>query len=326
MAGEAWRQYQRDAAALLGELGFTTAVEEKITSARGVTHEIDVSARRNVAGVEILWVVECKFWRTPIGKEKVAALAAICDDIGADRGLIMSEKGFQSGAWTMATGRSISLTSLEDLRSKAAADLFEARVYRAERRLCELEAVVLSRQPYRLHHRTKDLGPALQLFAQLVPEEQLRPFASEAAATTCSTMQDVDVVVARLLCGAQSAPGEAETLHNAIFDGQRAVVGREPALRHHMDLLSRLDWLGNCLDGVRVGRWPVVVTDNPVEYRSSAYSDHSLRIAWTPEQLLDLVEPVLTDCEEHALTRFKRRQRETHQEFLSRTRDTLGFQ
>jgi len=134
-----WRRYQQEAAALLTELGFTTGVEDRITSTRGVTHEVDVSARRSVAGVEILWVAECKLWRSAVPKEKVAALAAIGEDLGADRCLLMSETGFQSGAIQMAAGRNITLTSLDDLRTNATADLLTARAHQAERRLREIE-------------------------------------------------------------------------------------------------------------------------------------------------------------------------------------------
>jgi hypothetical protein len=139
-ATKPWRQYQHDVADLLSDLGFDTQVEDKLTSPRGTTHAVDVSARRTIAGVCVLWVVECKLWRSRIGKEKVAALAAICEDLGADRGLLMSETGFQSGALQMAIGRSVTLTNLEDLRANASADLLAARQRQAELQLQELEA------------------------------------------------------------------------------------------------------------------------------------------------------------------------------------------
>lgn len=134
-----WQHYQQEAAALLTELGFATRVEERITSTRGVSHKVDVAARRPVAGVEILWVVECKLWRNAVSKEKVAALVGIGEDLGADRCLLMSETGFQSGAVQMAAGRNITLTSLDDLRANATTDLMTARAHQAERRLREIE-------------------------------------------------------------------------------------------------------------------------------------------------------------------------------------------
>ncbi|WP_431605167.1 restriction endonuclease [Acinetobacter johnsonii] len=43
-------------------------------------------------------MIECKNWKTNIPKEKVLALRSIVEDIGAHRGFIVSNKGFQSGA------------------------------------------------------------------------------------------------------------------------------------------------------------------------------------------------------------------------------------
>jgi hypothetical protein len=97
-----WEEYQRDTADLLRELGFTAVVDDRLTEPNGTVHAVDVSARRTVGGVDLLWVVECKLWNKPVPKEKVAALKAIVDGVGADRGLVMSQSGFQSGAIQMA--------------------------------------------------------------------------------------------------------------------------------------------------------------------------------------------------------------------------------
>ena len=92
-----WEEYQHQAAELLRELGFTAEVNASLTEANGAVHAIDVAARRTVAGVELLWIVECKYWNKPVPIEKVVALRTLVLDLGADRGLLMSESGFQSG-------------------------------------------------------------------------------------------------------------------------------------------------------------------------------------------------------------------------------------
>ena len=119
-----WEQYQEDTAELLRELGFTAVVNDSLAEPNGTVHEVDVSARRTLAGVDLLWVVECKLWRTQsVTIEKVAALKAIVDWVGADRGLLMSEGGFQSGAIRMAMQKNITLSSMADLRESAAEEL-----------------------------------------------------------------------------------------------------------------------------------------------------------------------------------------------------------
>jgi hypothetical protein len=66
-------------------------------------------------GIAFVWIIECKSWKTNVPKEKVAALFAIIQDVGADRAFLLSEKGFQSGALRMGESSNITLTSLADL-------------------------------------------------------------------------------------------------------------------------------------------------------------------------------------------------------------------
>jgi hypothetical protein len=68
--------------------GDVVSCESASTSAG--LHNVDVSARRTVGGIELLWVVECKRWNRRVPKERVAALKAIVDGVGADRVPLMS--------------------------------------------------------------------------------------------------------------------------------------------------------------------------------------------------------------------------------------------
>lgn len=112
----AWKKYQQQAAEFFGALGLTATVERTVEGARG-KHKVDVHVEGNYLGISFVWIVECKAWRSNVPKEKVAALSAILQDIGADRGFLLSEKGFQSGALRMAEKSNITLTSLADLAS-----------------------------------------------------------------------------------------------------------------------------------------------------------------------------------------------------------------
>lgn len=95
MAG--WREYQEETAALFRSLGLDAATDTHVPGVRG-GHDVDVVVRHRRAGLEQLWVVECKQRRRPVEKLYVAALAEIVRDVGADRGILVSEVGFQSGA------------------------------------------------------------------------------------------------------------------------------------------------------------------------------------------------------------------------------------
>ncbi|WP_159400643.1 restriction endonuclease [Streptomyces sp. XY431] len=110
-----WQSYEHKVSSFLSELGFETRVKETIDGARG-RHDIDVSARMRVIGIDILWVIECKAWNRAIPKERILTLQSIVNDVGADRGFVFSEKGFQSGAIRATENTNLTLTSLEDFR------------------------------------------------------------------------------------------------------------------------------------------------------------------------------------------------------------------
>ena len=119
--GMDWREYQHAAAEFFAGLGMSADVEAEVNGSR-VNHKVDVAVSFSAYGVEHQWLVECKFWKSRVPKEKVMALKAIVDDVGADRGFLLSENGFQSGATTAARFSSITLTNLADLRANAEAD------------------------------------------------------------------------------------------------------------------------------------------------------------------------------------------------------------
>ena len=122
---DGWRQYQEDAAELFRAMGFTATVEADISGARA-RHKVDVAARLTIAGVTVLWIVECKHWKSAVRKEQVMTLAQIAQDVGADRAFLLSESGFQSGAIAASRHSNITLSSLGDL-SEAATDAISAR-------------------------------------------------------------------------------------------------------------------------------------------------------------------------------------------------------
>jgi len=122
-----WQQYQDDAAAFFRALGLVAEVEARMEGARGV-HDVDVLVSGTIYGLSIRWVVECKHWSSNVPKEKVLALQSIVQDVGADRGILLSEVGFQSGAIRLSRNTNITLASLADLRGIARDVLAEEAV------------------------------------------------------------------------------------------------------------------------------------------------------------------------------------------------------
>lgn len=106
-----WQEYQQNAADFFRTLGLVAKVEHKVEGARGI-HKIDVYVEGTYHGIKFKWVVECKAWKSNVPKEKVMVFSSIIQDIGADRGFLLSEVGFQSGALRSAQKTNITLTSL----------------------------------------------------------------------------------------------------------------------------------------------------------------------------------------------------------------------
>lgn len=118
-----WRRYQEDVAQFFRDQGNTVMVEADIQGVRA-KHEIDVWVTFSRHGIECKWAIECKLWNRRVPKEKILALKSIVDDVGADRGLIISERGFQSGAKDAARDTNITLiSSLEDFKQTARTEL-----------------------------------------------------------------------------------------------------------------------------------------------------------------------------------------------------------
>lgn len=134
-----WEKYQQDIADLFRNLGCKADVDQSVKGARG-THKIDVWVTFSRYGMHIGWAVECKCWKNRIPKEKVMALKSIVEDIGADRGVLMSEIGFQSGAVKASAKTNVTLTSLANLRQSTKHELFSLLTEKLDMSIIKLHA------------------------------------------------------------------------------------------------------------------------------------------------------------------------------------------
>lgn len=80
---------------------------EKIAGKSG-EYEFDAVARFSVfGGADIVVLVECKRWKRPVDREVVLALVAKLRDVAAQKAMIFSTSGFQSGALEVAESNGI---------------------------------------------------------------------------------------------------------------------------------------------------------------------------------------------------------------------------
>lgn len=81
----------------------------------GAPRQIDVLIRHKQGLYEHLIVAECKFWNKAVDRATVDSMATTVREVGASRGVIFSNNGFQSGAVTQAKADSIDLFLVRDL-------------------------------------------------------------------------------------------------------------------------------------------------------------------------------------------------------------------
>ncbi|MDE1160624.1 MAG: restriction endonuclease [Acidobacteriaceae bacterium] len=122
-----WQDYQKEVAAFFQSLGLEAETDANLQGVR-TSHAIDVVVRSRHAGFTITWIVECKHWSRPISKLHVLGLREIVADLGVDRGILVSESGFQSGAIEAAKLTNVHVNSLATLRDQSELELSAMRL------------------------------------------------------------------------------------------------------------------------------------------------------------------------------------------------------
>ena len=109
-----WQEYQEEVAAFFRSLGLEAETNVTVKGVR-TTHDIDVLVKSRHVGFTVVWIIECKHWKRRVTKLHVLALREIVADLGADRGILLSEGGFQSGAIEAAALTNVHVNSLVNL-------------------------------------------------------------------------------------------------------------------------------------------------------------------------------------------------------------------
>jgi restriction system protein len=136
-----WCEYQEETAAFFRSLGLEAQTNVTVQGVR-TQHDIDVLVKMHHVGFEVTWAIECKHWKTKVSKLHVLGLRSIVQEIGADRGILLCEAGFQSGALEAAQLTNVVVTSLANVMQSAQNDIYSLRI----REL--LERIEASRERY----------------------------------------------------------------------------------------------------------------------------------------------------------------------------------
>lgn len=162
-----WRALQNDVAQILSECSFTVEVEKTIRTVRG-NAEVDVFAEDTTSDPTLVYVCECKHWKTSVPQHEVHAFRTVVADYGANWGFVISSSGFQSGAFEAAESSNIRLLDWSGFEA-----LFEERWFRQHFMTCladETEPLVDYTEPIntRVFRSADKLSlPAQEEFRQL---------------------------------------------------------------------------------------------------------------------------------------------------------------
>lgn len=132
----AWYKFQEDICDYFESIGASAQTNVSIQGVR-TSHDIDILVKTKFLGEDLIWIVEAKKWRKRVNKLQVLALRTIVDDIGADRGFIISEAGFQSGAYEAAESSNVKLKTFAQFKMDTR-ELVEAEMLKSYKKRIEL--------------------------------------------------------------------------------------------------------------------------------------------------------------------------------------------
>ena len=99
-----WLDLQNKVAYILSSCDYIVETPKKIKTIRGMV-EIDVYAKSS----DSLICCECKNWIRNVSQDTVFSFRTIVNDIGANKGIIIAKRGFQSGSYKACQNTNIIL-------------------------------------------------------------------------------------------------------------------------------------------------------------------------------------------------------------------------
>lgn len=174
-----WYNFQEEICAYFKSIGTDAKTNQTIQGVR-TRHDIDVFVKTKFLGEDMVWIIEAKDWQTNIPKEKVLALRTIVDDIGADRGFIISQKGFQSGAYEASQNTNIKLKTFQELK-QTTNEMIEDKILKSYK-----SRVTLLSKKYWSH--TKDIRKKYNLREDFFSEFKFEFSGADLLNTICAAL------------------------------------------------------------------------------------------------------------------------------------------
>ena len=83
----------------------------------GLNREIDVSVRLAANDVKLLYIAQCKDWKTPVDIKVLGEFSSVIQDVKAAKGFLLCTSGFAKSNHQYALTLGIELVTIEDIKS-----------------------------------------------------------------------------------------------------------------------------------------------------------------------------------------------------------------
>ncbi len=132
-----WKKFEKFVESIQRDLTPQAEVQHNvfIKGKSGVNRQIDIAVKYNLGQFNLLVVIDTKDWKNPIDINDVGSFSDLVEDIGANKGAIVCNSGFTSGALNRAREKGIDLMRASDAESK------DWPVYMAVPTLCDFRKI-----------------------------------------------------------------------------------------------------------------------------------------------------------------------------------------
>ncbi|MGW6336091.1 restriction endonuclease [Nocardia rhamnosiphila] len=127
LSPDGWRDLETTVAAILAECDMAVQRGVRIQLPRGHV-DVDVLAEETAQDIKQTIVCECKDWSSNVPQEKVHAFRTVMNETGANRGYIITRKGFQQGAIAAAVSTNVELVTFEQFQERYFTKWFKSRI------------------------------------------------------------------------------------------------------------------------------------------------------------------------------------------------------
>jgi len=115
-APASWQELETQVAQVFKEMGCRVGVRRAVSTPRG-TVEVDVFVKDESVIPHSLYICECKHWAKRVSQSEVHAFRMVVQEVGANRGILISKLGFQPGAIAAASCTNLDLLTWAEFQN-----------------------------------------------------------------------------------------------------------------------------------------------------------------------------------------------------------------